>query len=206
MTRPARPKQDKAGKTIAQSASMQSAGSEPGASKLPAANKGGFIDPQAVHARALGIALQGLSHDDLLYRLAGQSIVIEEIAKVADNAVIVAVQESTISTSALTLIENLRPLLDQGRAFTTGRKPGSSGPIRKAISRLLAKNPGIKNRDLLAAIKQNPPKGWQVEEFTHFDYPPQIVGPKLETDHMGYERFCNIAAEERKKAKAKITG
>lgn len=206
MTRPARPKQDKAGKIIAQSASMQSAGPESGASKLLAANKGGFIDPQAVHARALGIALQGLSHDDLLYRLAGQSIVIEQITKVAHEAIAVAVQESTISTSALALTEKLRPLLDQGRAFTMGRKPGSSGPVRKAIARLLAKNPGMKNRDLLAAIKQNPPKGWQVEEFTHFDYPPEIVGPKREIDRMGYERFCNVAAEERKKAKAKITG
>jgi hypothetical protein len=82
---------------------------------------------------------------------------------------------------------------EHGQRFKEGRKNGTSGPIRKAIARLLAKTPTMKNPELWSAIKKNPPRGWQA-----FDSPR--LGKYLESgpqQSMTYKTFCNICAEER---------
>jgi len=80
-----------------------------------------------------------------------------------------------------------------GLSFTTGRKVGTKGPIRKAIARLLKKHPDIKNPELCKTIAANPPKGWEFCDNSlgrYFDGP---TGSK----QMSYGRFCNVCAEER---------
>lgn len=89
----------------------------------------------------------------------------------------------------------------QGQAFLDGRKPGTGGPIRKAIRRLLAKDPTMKNPQLWSAIKANPPKGWEARDNKVGRY---LDGPKAA--NMNYQRFCNVAAEERSRRKQNITG
>ncbi len=91
------------------------------------------------------------------------------------------------------LVVNIVPALK----FLTGRKPGTGGPIRKAIARLLKKNPDPKPRELWAALKNNPPRGWSFCDNLQGKY---IEGPRANTG-MSYARFCNIASEERGKAK-----
>lgn len=93
-----------------------------------------------------------------------------------------------------------------GQKFMDGRKPGTSGEIRKAIAKLLAKNPVMTNPELWDSIKKKPPKRWIVEESPHFKLEPQLLGPKPEKDHMSRRRFNNVCGEERKKVKGKITG
>lgn len=85
-----------------------------------------------------------------------------------------------------------------GVKFKRGRKPGTTGPIRKVIAKLLAKAPDTKNHDLWTTIKDKPPRGWQVFDNRIGRY---IEGPKP-GENMSYERFCNVAAEERKKLKS----
>lgn len=99
------------------------------------------------------------------------------------------------------------PILIKGFKFEKGRKPGTGGPIRKAIAKLLAKNPALKNPELWKAIEVKPPIGWKVNCPKYFAaLVPTIEGPNTETDHMTYRRFCTVCGEERKKVKAKITG
>ncbi len=91
---------------------------------------------------------------------------------------------------------------EHGQRFKDGRKPGSVGPIRKAIAKLLAKTPEMKNPELWDAIKNRPPRGWQAIESTRLG--KYLEGPKMA--HMGYPSFCNVCSKERKKVGAKITG
>lgn len=83
-----------------------------------------------------------------------------------------------------------------GVKFKRGRKPNTGGPIRKAIAKLLAKSPDVKNPELWNAIENRPPRGWAVCDNRIGRY---IEGPR--GSNMSYERFCNVAAEERKKLK-----
>jgi len=83
-----------------------------------------------------------------------------------------------------------------GQKFAAGRKPGSVGPIRKAMARLLRRNPSMKNLELWNALRDKPPRGWKLYDNREDKY---IVGPKP-SDGMSWERFCNIASEERKVA------
>lgn len=84
-----------------------------------------------------------------------------------------------------------------GVKFKRGRKPKTGGPIRKAIARLLAKSPDMKNAELWKAIDSKPPRGWTVCDNRSGKY---IEGPKA-SDGMNYARFCNVAAEERRTRK-----
>ena len=88
----------------------------------------------------------------------------------------------------------MRDAAKLGAKFSKGGKSKTYGPIRKAISRLLSKNPSMKNDELWAAIKASPPKGWTALENRNGRY---IEGPKA-GDDMQYERFCNVASLERK--------
>lgn len=86
-----------------------------------------------------------------------------------------------------------------GLSFTTGRKVGTKGPIRKAIAHLLKKHPAMKNPELWDAIKAKPPKGW---EFFNNSPGRCADGPPMKTDErrstLSYGRFCTVCGEERK--------
>lgn len=153
------------------------------------------INPNTVRARALGFALEGLTQDEMCYRLAFQRIIIERIDDVARAAINRASEEAYVSVIAKELLEKLKPLLDQGKSFTSGRKLGTVGPIRKAISKLLTKNPEMKNPEIWKAINEKPPKGWAVCENRLGKY---IEHPSSGKE-MSVRRFRNICAEERKK-------
>ncbi len=118
-----------------------------------------IIRPDAVRARALGFALEELSHDELCYRLAGLSIVNEELSKLIEVALAHAENESYTSGVAKRLMEALTPLLEQGKRFTAGRKPRTGSPVRKAIAKHLTTNPALKNAEIWDAIKSKPPRG-----------------------------------------------
>lgn len=96
-----------------------------------------------------------------------------------------------------------RALIDQylkaiGLKFRSGRKLGTTGPIRKAIARELQKHPDMKNAQLWKALAAKPPKGW-----TFFDnhLGKYIEGPKGGQE-MSYRTFLNAAALERRPQKA----
>ena len=87
----------------------------------------------------------------------------------------------------------------RGRVFDKGRKPGTGSPIRKAIARLLKSDEAMKNATIWERIKAKPPKDYTPRENTLGKY---IDGPSRVSD-MKYERFCNVASEERGKLKKK---
>jgi hypothetical protein len=82
-----------------------------------------------------------------------------------------------------------------GEKFRAGRTPNTSGPIRKAITKLLKSHPDMKNKQLLDAIAAKPPRGWKYYDNRTGKY---FEGRKA-GDHMGEGRFYNICSEERKK-------
>ena len=87
----------------------------------------------------------------------------------------------------------------RGRVFDKGRKPGTGSPIRKAIARLLKGDAAMKNATIWKRIKAMPPKGYTLLDNAQGKY---IDGPAVMYD-MGYDRFCNVASEERGKLKEK---
>lgn len=88
------------------------------------------------------------------------------------------------------LLSNSYPLAHVGKKFKP--KGRGMGPIRKAIARLLKRNPGMKNAALWEALSANPPRDWEIRDNNLGKY---IEGPKAA--NMNYARFCNVAAEER---------
>jgi len=88
-----------------------------------------------------------------------------------------------------------------GQRMMDGRRPGTTGPIRKAIAKLLKSNGGMKNAEIWRAIRSTPPKGWRVCENVR--YGKYIEGPGGR--NMAYARFCNVCADERRELK-KFTG
>jgi hypothetical protein len=103
-------------------------------------------------------------------------------------------------------VEGLRILAGvqaaQGVRFTEGRKSGTTGPIRKLIKNLLARDPSLTNFDLWNLVGSRPPAGWEVHSTPklgrYFD------GPNGRC--MSYRRFLNVCAEERKALRSRITG
>ncbi len=85
-----------------------------------------------------------------------------------------------------------------GRKFIKGRKPNTGGRIRKAIAKVLKKNPDLKNPELWAVLAAKPPNGWEFCDNRQGKY---IEGPNIKQDHMVYRRFCTVCGEERKKLK-----
>lgn len=81
--------------------------------------------------------------------------------------------------------------------FTSGRKVGTTSPIRKRMAELLRKTPGMNNAALWDVIKAQPPRGWELVENHLGKY---AYGPTGMSD-MGYSRFCNVAAELRRNMK-----
>jgi hypothetical protein len=134
--------------------------------------------------------------------LAVQTIAIERIGDIAERAIKRASKEAAASDIAIDLLNKLKPLLDQGKRFTSGRKVGTAGPIRKAIANLLAKNREIKNPELWKAIERTPPRGWTAYETPRLG--KYLEGPNMK--NMGYPRFCTVCGEERKEVNRKVTG
>lgn len=97
---------------------------------------------------------------------------------------------------------NAAPLIEKARKFKpNGRGPG---PVRKAIERLLKKQPSMKNAELWQALKTRPPKGYTVCENRQGRY---IEGPtprdrSNNRPEMTEARFRNICAEVRKELKS----
>lgn len=82
-----------------------------------------------------------------------------------------------------------------GKKFHEGRKPNTIRPVRKFIRAELKQNPNAKNQEIWISLKSRPPKGWAVRETSRIGL--YIEGPKT-SDNVGWRRFCNIAADERK--------
>jgi hypothetical protein len=106
------------------------------------------------------------------------------------------------------IIQALTPAAAFGKPFKDNAdRERTPGPIRKAIRRLLEKNPDLKNPEIWELICAKPPRGWYAEEPKYFrDLKPELIGPNPKTDKCGYHNFCNLCGEERKKVKAKIRG
>jgi hypothetical protein len=158
------------------------------------------IKPEAVKARALGFALAELSHDELCYRLAGLTIVNEELSSITMKAMEEASSQSYASGFAVSLFKALTPLLDQGKRFTEGRKPGTGSPVRKAIAKLLKANPLLKTPAIWEILKSKPPRN---HHFLDNRLGKYIKGPN--SANMNYERFCNVCSEERKRQKSRVS-
>jgi hypothetical protein len=92
-------------------------------------------------------------------------------------------------------VDALRKSAALGRKFNVGRKPGTGGPIRKAIAALLRGNPTLKPRELWRTLKEDPPNGWAFCENSLGKY---IDGPA--GHNMSYARFSNVCKEEQGKA------
>jgi hypothetical protein len=93
----------------------------------------------------------------------------------------------------------LRPLAQKGVKFIKGRKKGTIGPWRKAIAKMLAGDPAMKNAEMWAALQRKPPKGWTFIESNR-------LGDRFEGPGAGQEfkhsTFLTSASEERKRRKA----
>lgn len=94
--------------------------------------------------------------------------------------------------TALSDLADAKKDADHGKKFK-GKAPGAVGPIRKAIGRVLKKNPKMKTLEIWEEIKKKPPKGWAVMENRQGKY---IEGPA--NKEMNYRRFENAVCEERK--------
>ncbi len=85
-----------------------------------------------------------------------------------------------------------------GQKFKPGRKPGTFGPVRKAVDRLLKERPGMTTPALWQAIKRNPPNGWQAIYDSKGEC---LEGPDREVHYPAFENTCTEARKG-----IKITG
>ena len=92
--------------------------------------------------------------------------------------------------------EFVLPLAKKGAKFPPmGR---GKGPIRKAITKLLTRDPTLENDALWDAIKARPPKGWIVYENARLG--KYIEGP-TPGDNMKHSTFKTRCSEVRKEIK-----
>lgn len=82
-----------------------------------------------------------------------------------------------------------------GQRFENGRRRGTIGPIRAAIRRNLAGDATLTNEQLWQLLMAKPPKGLTFCDNRLGRY---IEGP-LASKNTGWDRFRNMAAEERKR-------
>ena len=94
-----------------------------------------------------------------------------------------------------TAIEKLTPLARTGQKFK-GRKPGSYGPLAKAIRKHLEKYPRDKPRDIWDTFVLRPPKGMFFREVHKVGKYVEYVdkGAAFDTD---YRQFQNRVSEQR---------
>jgi hypothetical protein len=100
----------------------------------------------------------------------------------------------SIEEFAAAYIAALNKDADLGVRFRAGRKVGTVGPIRNAITKHLRKHPKAKNPDIWDALCRKPPKDWAFYDNPIGKY---IERPKMKST--SYDRFCTICGEERKK-------
>lgn len=98
---------------------------------------------------------------------------------------------------ALTAYVRDLPATELGKKMKTGRKPGTVGPIRRAVASYLKKHPAAKNEEIWQALAGKPPRGWVFMDNRLGRY---IEGPAV-GDRMEIARFRNICAEARKPLK-----
>lgn len=89
----------------------------------------------------------------------------------------------------------IKSLAREGKKFRAGRKSGSIRPVRKFIRSRLKQNHSIKNQEIWDDIRSRPPKGWTPMQNARLGR--YIEGPNP-GDNVGWPRFRNIAAQERK--------
>jgi hypothetical protein len=77
--------------------------------------------------------------------------------------------------------------------FSTGRKRGAVGPIRRAVRRCLEKNPGASTAELWNQLAKNPPRGWTFHDNHAGEY---FEGPKG-GQNVGFRTVANYASRER---------
>lgn len=105
--------------------------------------------------------------------------------------------DALTASTADQAIEPLNDVMPQailGGKFLRGRKPNTGSPIRKRIAAELKKNSALKPREVWARIKAKHPKSWDVEG----DAQIWVSGRAP----MGYKRFSEVCAEEKKKLQA----
>lgn len=96
-----------------------------------------------------------------------------------------------------TIFKGWHPIALHGTKMRMGRKVGTPGVIRKAIAKLLNKNPTMKNADIWAALTNKPPKGYAFHDNRQGKYIEDAHGQTV----MAFARFRNVASEERHKLK-----
>lgn len=90
------------------------------------------------------------------------------------------------------------PDVRQGRAFK-GRKRGSEGPVKKAVQKVLEKNPKMKNAQIWEALQDALPRGWLVCDNRVGKY----IEGKSADQGCEYRRFLNTCSEVRAELNAK---
>lgn len=81
-----------------------------------------------------------------------------------------------------------------GEQFSSGRKRGTGGPVRRAIAKALQKSPRLTSKALWEGFVSKPPKGWIFRDNHLGKY---AEGPA--NAEMKWGRFQNVCSEERKK-------
>ena len=107
----------------------------------------------------------------------------------ADMALMWAIDEEEA------LLNRLRAQPHLVKAAKFAPKGRGRGTIYKAIARLLKKDASMKNAAIWEAIKNKPPKGWEVCDNRAGRYIEKTEGGRIE--NMGYRRFLNLCAEAR---------
>lgn len=97
----------------------------------------------------------------------------------------------------IVLRRDVMPTALYGQVMKQGRKPGTVGPIRKAIKRILKRHPSYSPLDIWNSFFHNPPKGWTI---THDRNGRRIKAPNA-GNGMAYRRFCNIVSDEKGRLK-----
>jgi DNA-binding transcriptional MerR regulator len=94
--------------------------------------------------------------------------------------------------------ELLIPKAKLGKKFSAGRKPGTAGPVRRAIRRYLKSDSQARAAQIWSGLKSKPPKGMEFYESSQ--------GPYIWTEGHGqtqYAQFRNLVTMERQLLKAK---
>ena len=95
-------------------------------------------------------------------------------------------------------MELLIPSAKLGKKFSAGRKPGTAGPVRRAIRRYLKSDSRARAAQIWSGLKAKPPKGMEFYESTQ--------GPYIWTAGHGetkYAHFRNLVTMERQLLKPK---
>jgi hypothetical protein len=133
--------------------------------------------------------LEGARKDKRVRTSAGAVDFLDLVIDLASDALTASTADQAIEP-----LNDVMPQAILGGKFIKGRKPNTGSPIRKRIAADLKKNPKLKPREVWAGIKAKHPKSWDVEGDTQI----WVTGRAP----MGYKRFSEVCAEEKKKLQA----